>query len=59
MLEVWGAWDCSGPHQKIRPCVVVQARQEVSIPMYLAFSICSLLGKTRGSQMLKESFKPS
>ncbi len=60
VLECWLCQpDCSpaGPKQQLCSCDSAQAREQVSTPVYLAFCIRLLLGKTSGSQTLKESLE--
>jgi hypothetical protein len=59
VLEVQVVQDCSDPNQLEQFCssFSVQARQQVPTPRYLAFSVRSLLGDTRSSQVPEESLE--
>ncbi len=57
VLEVLVVRDCTDSNQQLCARDSAQARQQVPTSGDLAFSVSSLLGETRSSQMLKESLE--
>ncbi len=56
-MEVRVVQDCSDPNQQFCSSDSAQARQQVPTPRYAAFSVRSLLGDTRSSQVPEESLE--
>ena len=54
MSEVWFVLHCTDSNHQLCASDSAQARQQVPTPGDLDFSVCSLLGETRRSQVLKE-----